>query len=280
MPLSEAELEQLKSLGSVYFENLLTVAQRHPRLGAMNIPSTAEEFAEKFPETAGTMLQRLQGGEETAKMFFSDAEAAYTSSSTSYNFQEINKMLRSGKRPEENEEGYRQAVTKLIMEMSPLGEEPVTLYRGLRRDDIPELKALFNWAETKKKIDLQNYEGEVNLRGYTGERNFFDDGIISTSTEESGAGRIISGKRDGVLLVITTAPGCRGFAPESEHTMEHEQVLAPTTRFTIQGLARGPVARANATIKRYRVRVTADLGERRLQRRPQQRPLRAVDRRT
>lgn len=159
----------------------------------MNIPATAEKFAD----------------------------------SASFKFRDINEMLRSGKHPKENEEGYREIVTRLIMEMSPLGKEPVTLYRGLRRDDIPELKTLFDWAEAKRKIDLQNCEGEIDLGGYKGKRNSWDNGIITTSIKESGAGSIILGKTDGVLLVITTAPDCRSLKPESKHKSEHKQVLAP-----------------------------------------------------
>ena len=231
-------------------DNLFFVAGRHPYRAALALPTTEEELNENFSD----LVSRLPEGDGTEAWtrFFADADAAYTSSSgTSFNFQDINRMLRSGALPTTRQEGYRRIAVKLMMGMEPQPSD-TALYRGLDRDAIPELKALCNW------VDAGGLAG--GFMRYQGQKTFQDNGFISTSTAERGAGKLVNTKGDkGILLLITTTAGVRGRIPASQHTSERELILAPGTRFTITGVARGQVSGAGNK-ERCRISVTASFG--------------------
>lgn len=247
MGLTGKDLEDLKSLGGRYFSNLAAVAARHTYRDALGLPVTAEEFDGRFPEKAREMVGELRAGK--AKRFFQDADAAYTSSSTSYHFRTLNGMLRTGRAPTGNPEGYRTVAVLLMMEMDLLaGTE--TLYRAVDSRAVPELAGLWAWAGDRP--------GPFDLSRYTKSRSFRDLGVVSTSREEGGAGHMMIGEKEKVLLVITPTAGCRGFCPVSRYRSEHELALAPMTRFTINSLDRGAVRKCGAG--RLRVGVTASFG--------------------
>lgn len=231
-------------------DNLLFVAGRHPHRAALALPTTEEELARNFHD----LVSRLPEGDgaEAWTRFFADVDAAYTSSSgTSFNFQDINGMLRSGTPPATRQEGYRRIAVKLMMGMEPLPPD-TALFRGLDRDAIPELKALCDWADAGGAAR--------GFAQYQGQKTFQDNGFISTSTAERGAGRLVNTKGDkGILLLITTTAGVRGHTPASQHTSERELILAPGTRFAITGVAKGRVSGAGIK-ERCRISVTASFG--------------------
>lgn len=231
-------------------ENLFFVAGRHPHRAALALPTTEEELNENFP---GLVRHLPEGdGAEAWTRFFADADAAYTSSSgTSFSFRDINQMLRSGTLPATRREGYRGVAVKLMMGMDPLRPD-TALYRGLDRNAIPELKALCDW------VDAGGLAG--GFARYRGQKTFQDNGFVSTSTAERGAGKLVNTKgAKGILLLITTAAGCRGRIPDSQHRSEQELILAPGTRFTITGVAKGTVGGAG-NMERCRISVTASFG--------------------
>lgn len=230
-------------------DNLFFVAGRHPHRAALALPTTEEELNGTFPD----LVSRLPEGDgaEAWRAFFADVDAAYTSSSTSFNFQAINGMLRSGTLPATRQEGYRRIAVKLMMGMEPLPPD-TALYRGLDRDAIPELKALCDWVDAGGLAE--------GFARYQGQRTFQDNGFVSTSTAERGAGKIVNTKgAKGILLLITTTAGVRGHTPASKHTSERELLLAPGTRFTITGVAKGRVSGAGIK-ERCRISVTASYG--------------------
>lgn len=231
-------------------DNLLFVAGRHPHRAALALPTTEEELGENFPD----LVSRLPEGDGARAwtQFFADVDAAYTSSSgTSFNFRDINGMLRSGIPPTTRQESYRRIAVKLMMDMEPLAPD-TALYRGLDRDAIPELKALCDWVDAGGLAR--------GFARYQGQKTFQDNGFISTSTMERGAGKLVNTKgAKGILLLITTAAGVRGHTPASQHTSEWELILAPGTRFTITGVAKGAVERAGSR-ERCRISVTASFG--------------------
>lgn len=230
-------------------DNLFFVAGRHPHRTALALPTTEEELNGNFSD----LVSRLPEGDgaEAWRVFFADADAAYTSSTTSFNFQDINGMLRNGTLPATRQEGYRGITVKLMMGMDPLTPN-MALFRGLDRNAIPELKALCDWVDA----------GGLgrDFARYRGQKTFQDNGFISTSTAERGAGKLVNTKgAKGILLLITTAAGCRGRIPDSQHTSERELILAPGTRFTITGVAKGRVSGAGI-MERCRISVTASFG--------------------
>lgn len=230
-------------------DNLFFVVGRHPHRAALALPTNGEELDRDFPD----LVSRLPEGDgaEAWRVFFADADAAYTSSSTSFNFQDINGMLRSGALPPTRQEGCRRIAVKLMMGMEPLPPD-TALFRGLDRDAIPELKALCDWA------DAGGLAG--GFARYQGQKTFQDNGFISTSTAERGAGKLVNTKGDkGILLVITTAAGCRGHTPASKHAAERELIMAPGTRFTITGVEKRRVSGAGIK-ERCRISVTASFG--------------------
>lgn len=231
-------------------DNLFFVAGRHPHRTALALPTTEDELRENFPD----LVRHLPEGEgvEAWTQFFANADAAYTSSSgTSFSFRDINQMLRSGTLPATRQEGYRGITVKLMMGMDPLTPN-MALFRGLDRNAIPELKALCDWVDA----------GGLgrDFARYRGQKTFQDNGFVSTSTAERGAGKLVNTKgAKGILLLITTAAGCRGRIPDSQHTSERELILAPGTRFTITGVAKGRVSGAGI-MERCRISVTASFG--------------------
>lgn len=230
-------------------DNLFFVAGRHPHRAALALPTTEEELRGNFSNLVSRMPEG--DGAEAWRVFFADADAAYTSSSTSFNFQDINRMLRSGTLPATRQEGCRRVAVKLMMGMDPLTPN-MALFRGLDRNAIPELKALCDW------VDAGGLGG--GFARYQGQKVFQDNGFVSTSTAERGAGKLVNTKGDkGILLVITTAAGCRGRVPASQHESERELILAPGTRFTITGVAKGKVSGAGLK-ERCRISVTASFG--------------------
>lgn len=230
-------------------DNLLFVAGRHPHRAALALPTTEEELRENFPD----LVSRLPEGDGARAwtQFFADADAAYTSSSTSFNFQDINGMLRSGTLPPTRQEGCRRIAVKLMMGMEPLPPD-TALFRGLDRDAIPELKALCDWVDAGGLAR--------GFAQYQGQKTFQDNGFISASVAERGAGKLVNTKgAKGILLLITTTAGVRGHTPASRHTAEQELILAPGTRFTITGVAKGRVSGAGI-MERCRISVTASFG--------------------
>lgn len=231
-------------------DNLLFVAGRHPHRAALALPTTEDELRENFPD----LVRHLPEGDgaEAWTQFFDTADTAYTSSSgTSFSFREINQMLRSGTLPGTRQEGYLGITVKLMMGMDPLTPN-IALFRGLDRNAVPELKALCDWVDAGGLAR--------GFARYQGQKTFQDNGFISTSTVERGAGKLVNTKGDkGILLVITAAAGCRGRIPDSQHRSEQELILAPGTRFTITGVAKGKVSGAGLK-ERCRISVTANFG--------------------
>ncbi len=250
-PIKREQIPVLADLGRAYFDNLHAVAGRHPRRTALHLPTTAGEFAAAFPESAERLLKDLQGGGKTT--FFSDADAAYTSSSTSFRFQSINQMLRKGTLPT-NLEGYRRIVVKLMMQMAPLPTGQGPLYRAVPRNAISEINALCEKMEKEKEA--------FRLDPSRGRTFFRDEGFISTSILERSAGHMIMGGEMGVILIITPTVGCRGYCPNSQHRSEHELILAPGTGFTVTGAEIGPLSQGGGKKDGkdkpyYRIKVTA-----------------------
>lgn len=229
-------------------QNLFTVASRHPHRAVLKLPTTEAELEGEFPNLVKYLPG--SGSGKAWQRFFADADAAYTSSSSSFDFRVISSMLRRGLLPAERQEAYRKVVAKLMMGMDPLPPAAGTLYRGMLPENEPVLRDLGAHLEDK---------GLGAFSGYTGAKSFQDNGFISTSTSELAAGRFINGKPSGVLLIITLSPGARGRIPASKHRSEREVLLAPLTRFAVTSVSKGKVAGAGL-VERYRFSVTASFG--------------------
>lgn len=228
-------------------ENLLAVAGQHSRWAALGLPTTEEELRENFSDLVRYMPQSQDA--EAWERYFGTGDTAYTSSSSGFNFNEINRMLRTGRLPDTRLEGCRSAIVKLAMgmELLPAG---TALYRGISLHHVPALRRLCEYLDAR---------GVDALRRYTGTKEFRDDGFVSTSRAELGAGRFVNDKADSVLLVVTTGAGVRGREPRSEHRGERETTLAPGTRFTVTSAAKGRVVGGGNKIY-YRFAVTARFG--------------------
>lgn len=248
-PLSKEELEKLEKDGKPYFDNLAAVAASSQKWRNMGLPATPKQYAEEFPDSAREMIRSLR--EHRMEPFFHDADAAYTSSCTSYKYQIMNNMLRYGTPPPEHlEQGYRRNIVKMAMQMAPLGTAHAVLYRCVDQTPMPALRNLCAWVDKVTKA-----KGAIDLQRYQGEKSFWEEGFASGSTQESGARRFLTGKKGGVLLVITPRPGCRGYVPKSKFRGEHELVLAPRTQFIIESVS--VVSEEKSSLTYYRVGVTA-----------------------
>lgn len=246
----EAPREEPSAIGEAarpYLDNFVAVATHHPNWAALGLPTSAAALRENFPELVRYMPR--SGEREAWERYFGTGDSAYTSSSSGFNYNTINSMLRTGRLPATLVDGYRKAIIKLAMGMEPLPAGTV-LYRGISLRHNPALRNLCQYLKEN---------GLRALRGYTGTRSFQDKGVISTSRAEAGAGQFVNDKREPVLLIITTDLTARGRVPASTHTGERETTLAPGTRFTVTSVAKGAVAGAGNT-ERYRISVTARFG--------------------